>query len=329
MTGRVYLEEKIDKATAKVLDTVPVYVREWYTNLEASDMTASSRKIYIRGVKRFLTSINKNPMLVKPEEITHNAVAQYMVSISKRVVNGETQKTSDSYRYSIWSYLNNFLEFMTNRGYINENYMRYIKRPKNHDLDRINEHRVLLTEDDFREILYVITQEKRAMFRTRNMAIVMLFMFTGMRLSALTSIMLDDLDIENGILTIVDKGEKRHVYPLDDDVIGVLKVWLSIREDWINDENERHLFLSMQRKPISENEVHMTIKKYTEQALGKPLSPHKLRAGFCSILYNKTHDIEFVRRAVGHASVATTSRYIVTDGSERRKASKLLRDILH
>ena len=71
------------------------------------------------------------------------------------------------------------------------------------------------------------------------------------------------------------------------------------------------------------------IQKYTEQALGKPLSPHKLRAGFCSILYSKTHDIEFVRRAVGHSNIATTTRYIVTDGSERRKASKLLRDILH
>ena len=70
------------------------------------------------------------------------------------------------------------------------------------------------------------------------------------------------------------------------------------------------------------------VQKYTGRALGKPLSPHKLRAGYCSILYNKTHDAEFVRRAVGHANVATTQRYIVTKGNERKKAAEIMASIL-
>ena len=329
MTGRLYNDEKINASTKKILKDTPEYLHEWYTSLEASGVTASSRRVYVSGVKKFLTYINSDIMSVTPNDITYNKVAQYLVDSSKKVVNGEIQKMSDSYRYGIWSQLNNFFDFMVARGYLTENFMKSFKRPKNHDLDRINETRVLLTEDDFREILYAITQEKNAMFRTRNMAIVMVFMFTGMRLSALTSIMLDDIDLNKNVLTIVDKGEKRHVYPLDEDVIEVIKVWLSIREDWVNDENERHLFLSTRKNPLSNEEVRVMIQKYTEQALGKPLSPHKLRAGFCSILYSKTHDIEFVRRAVGHSNIATTTRYIVTDGSERRKASKLLRDILH
>ncbi|MEE3416989.1 MAG: site-specific integrase, partial [Prevotella sp.] len=58
------------------------------------------------------------------------------------------------------------------------------------------------------------------------------------------------------------------------------------------------------------------------------LSPHKLRSGFCSIMYSKTHDIEFVRRAVGHSNVATTQRYIVTNKDEKKKSAEIMESIL-
>ena len=66
----------------------------------------------------------------------------------------------------------------------------------------------------------------------------------------------------------------------------------------------------------------------TEIALGRRLSPHKLRAGLCSILYDETHDIEFVRRAIGHSNVATTSRYIHTNEDEKQKASNIMEKLL-
>ena len=84
------------------------------------------------------------------------------------------------------------------------------------------------------------------------------------------------------------------------------------------------LFISKYGERISAKGVSNIVKKYTEEALGKPLSPHKLRAGFCSILYNKTHDTEFVRRAVGHSNISTTQRYIVTDGDEKRQSASII-----
>ena len=79
---------------------------------------------------------------------------------------------------------------------------------------------------------------------------------------------------------------------------------------------------------MSASTIKYLVYKYTERALGKALSPHKLRAGYCSILYNQTHDIEFVRRAVGHANVATTQRYIVTNGSEKKKVAEIMGSLL-
>ena len=69
------------------------------------------------------------------------------------------------------------------------------------------------------------------------------------------------------------------------------------------------------------------VYKVSEESLGYKISPHKLRAGFCSVLYSKTHDIEFVRRAVGHSSINTTQRYIKTNNNEREMASKIMNDI--
>ena len=78
---------------------------------------------------------------------------------------------------------------------------------------------------------------------------------------------------------------------------------------------------------MSIESVKEVVERCTKNALGKKLSPHKLRAGFCSILYKETHDIEFVRRAVGHSDIKTTQRYISVDDTERRKASTIMNNI--
>ena len=76
------------------------------------------------------------------------------------------------------------------------------------------------------------------------------------------------------------------------------------------------------------NSVAAIVKKYTAVALEKGISPHKIRAGFCSILYEQTGDIEFVRDAVGHASVTTTQRYVVKDDTARLKAASIMNDLI-
>jgi integrase/recombinase XerD len=101
-----------------------------------------------------------------------------------------------------------------------------------------------------------------------------------------------------------------------------------IRESFAKGKNDNHLFLSDRGCRISETAIDTIVHKYTKAAIGKPLSPHKLRAGFCSVLYEQTGDIEFVRRAVGHSSAATTQRYIVTNGDERKRASEIIGNLI-
>ena len=327
MDGRLQNEIKIEKAIIKKLKTMPEYVYDWYINLKASRKTILTCKDYIGKVYCFLAYINKNVMSVTIDDITERNVSNYFLSIQTKNEKGYMVYTSDSYQGTVWSCLNSFLGYLYKRGDIKRNYIELIQKPKNHDIDKINKNRQLLTQNDFKKICNIINVEKNITRRNRDKAIMLLFMSTGIRRSALCNIMVDDVDFDNCQLLVVDKGNKMHEYTLNDVVINALTDWIFVRHNYIKDINDDHLFISQKGSPINPNTVYDLVQKYTQKAIGKPLSPHKLRAGYCSILYNKTHDAEFVRRAVGHANVATTQRYIVTKGDEKKKASEIMASI--
>ncbi len=328
MNGRMQNELKIERSIEKKLEKMPSYVKEWHINLKASKRTASTRLDYINKIYRFLEYIEENPKNLPIEQINESNVSNYFLSIQTKKINGDIVNTSDSYQCSIWNCLNNFLEYLRKRGDIKNNYISLISKPKNRDLERINESRILLTEKEFKKILKAVKKEPNKTRKARDEAIVLLFMNTGMRKTALTNIMIDDLDFNKKILTITDKGNKRHQYELNETIFDALNNWLFYRNNFLKGKLDEHLFISDHGTSMNPNTVYDLVAKYTKAALGKPLSPHKLRAGYCSILYNKTHDAEFVRRAVGHANVATTQRYIVTKGDERKKASEIMGSIL-
>lgn len=328
MNGRMINETKIEKSIEKKLDKMPQYVKDWYYNLKVSRRTASTCNEYVKKVYNFLSSIDENVMNVSIDDITETQVSKFLLSTQTKEVNGTISYTSDSYQSMMWSCLNNFFNYLFKKGLINYNYTELIQKPKNHDIDRINENRVMLTSKDFKKILNSIDEETNPVMRKRNKALIMLFMNTGMRRSAMSNIMMDDIDFENNTLAVIDKGNKRHTYTLNDKMIESLKDWIDARQYYSKSYFEKHLFISRKGNGMDVNTIAEIVKKYTREALGKPLSPHKLRAGYCSILYEKTHDAEFVRRAVGHSNVATTQRYIVTKGNERKKAAEIMSSIL-
>lgn len=328
MDGRLEREKKIDEQINKKLETLPKYVSDWNRNMKASRKTAATRKDFVLKIDKFLATISADRKTVSLKDITEQVVTDYMLSIQTKQKNGNVEYTSDSYQKTVWSCLNNFLDYLYERGKIQNNYMKYIDSPKNHDLERINEHRVLLTAEDFKKILDSVGEEESATIGKRDKAIILVFMTTGIRRGALSSIMINDIDMSNSVLTIVDKGNKRHKYILNDETKRAVSAWFDVRGRFLNDEKDRHLFISERGSALSNTAIEYLVKKYTKRGIGVALSPHKLRAGYCSILYDKTKDIEFVRRAVGHSSSAITQRYIVTDGDEKQMASDIMNSLL-
>lgn len=334
MNGRLEQEQKIFRILNNKLINYPNFVQEWILNLRASDCSAKTCRDYLNKITRYLEYIGVSIETIKINDLSDINTRKYFISIkTKEDKNGNIVNTSDSYQQSVWCCLNNFFDFLNKQNYIKRNPMKLIKKPKNKDLVRINEDRILLNKYDFKKILNSVENgsgsDKAKSFqehmKNRDMAIMLIFMSTGIRKDALSQLNIDNIDFNTRTLSVIDKGDIWHYYELTDKTIDYINNWLSEREDI---SSNSPLFISYQGNRLSGNSIYKLVEKYSEDALGFHISPHKLRSGFCSVMYNETRDIEKVRRMVGHANVSTTQRYIVTKNKERREVANIMNNIL-
>lgn len=162
----------------------------------------------------------------------------------------------------------------------------------------------------------------------RDYAIVMLFLGTGMRISELIGINLDDLNLNINAVLITRKGGNSEILYFPDQVAKALSDYIELRSNLdIQDGHENALFLSLQRKRISARAVQNLVKKYATLAapLKKRLSPHKLRSTYATNLYQNTGDIYLVADALGHSDVNTTRKhYAAMSDEHRRQAAEFI-----
>lgn len=342
MNGRLENDLRIYRKIEVSLKDYPRFIIDWYFFLKANKRTAATCRDYMTKIINFLSFINEDIKSVTPEDITDQIVIQYFIKTQTKVIvkDGKeiTEYTSDSYQQCIWSCLNSLFTYLENENKIERNFIEKLKiqRPKNKDLARINRHRILLTEEDFKAIMKSVENgagsnkakgyQKR--YINRDKCMLNIFMTTGVRKSALASINLEDIDFDKKILMVIDKGSIIHEYNLSDTTIQLIKAWLRDRNEIMEELHCDALFVSKELQRISVKSIDKIVKKYSSDALGYSISPHKLRAGFISIIQSKTHDIEFTRRVAGHANVSTTQRYIVTDNTERKQASAMMENLL-
>lgn len=340
MKGRLETQIKTENAINVILDNCPDYLIEYYYSIMSSKEPKTCR-VCVYAIKKFLTYLNEDLKSIDIKSVTNIDITKYLheiETIKTYKINSKTNKeecsiraASASYINSTHSHLKDFFTYLVQSGYINSNPMENVKRIKRKDIVK----RPKLDEDDLKKILKTIEegagssksiafQEK---WRERDRAIFLLFINTGMRETALTEINVNEPDFINNKLTIIDKRHVEHTYFIGASLRQALLDWIKAREIILDGKECDALFISSKLSRISTRSVQMLIGKYSEEALGFKISPHKLRAAFCTILYDKKKDIEFVRDAVGHSSVSVTQRYIVKDDSQRKEASQIMDDL--
>ena len=173
------------------------------------------------------------------------------------------------------------------------------------------------------------TQLKYQKFtRARDMAILSLFLGTGIRVSELVGINILDIDFNINGFKITRKGGNQVVLYFSNEVMKALQNYLSERVHIIAISGyEGALFLSLQRKRINVRSIQTLVKKYTEQVTTlKNISPHKLRSTYGTNLYRETGDIYLVADVLGHKDVNTTKKhYAAIDDDKRRMAAKVVK----
>ena len=333
MNGRLEHKIRNEKLIDGMLQELPECVSQYYFSRSSSKESKGSME-YIKKIRAFLNFLSNDPKTVDVAQITENDVSKYLHSIEQTTdKDGNMRETTFSYRKQIHSILNSFFCYLKKRKMINENPMDCIERPVAKDVVK----RISLDAFDVNFLLECIdggagtkrSKNRQENWKARDKAIIVLLAMTGMRETALTEINIDDLDFFKGTITVIDKRHKTHIYKMNEAIRNALVDWIEDRESKLLDQQTNALFISNQRKRIGEKTVAHIVEKYSLEGLGYKISPHKLRAAFCTILYDKTGDIEFVRRAVGHSSIETTQRYIADNDTAKDEAASIMGEIFN
>lgn len=146
----------------------------------------------------------------------------------------------------------------------------------------------------------------------RDRAMLELLYAGGLRVSELTGLRVQDVQLNMGFVRCLGKGSKERLIPLGKSAIYWLGKYLTDVRDKhasapLNDES---LFLSEQGQPLSRQSLWKMIKKYGEQlGISEPLSPHTLRHSFATHLLENGADLRSVQEMLGHADISTTQIY--------------------
>ena len=162
----------------------------------------------------------------------------------------------------------------------------------------------------------------------RDYALLSLFLGTGVRVSECVGMDIGDVNLEDNAFLVTRKGGNQVVLYFPPEVAEALAEYLAEREKIeALPGHEDALFLSMQKRRITQRAVQNLVKKYAAVAapLKPRISPHKLRSTFATNLYNKTGDIYLVADVLGHSSVDTTRKHYadMTDARRRMAASQV------
>ena len=144
----------------------------------------------------------------------------------------------------------------------------------------------------------------------RNTAVLELLFATGIRVSELCSITLDQLDLYTQVVRIRGKGSKeRQIYLSSPQVVDILKCYEGVRESVQSDVI--YFFLNRDGNRLSEQSVRRIINHYAEMAAQTGhYTPHMFRHSFATYLWDACGDVYEVKEILGHSSIKTTERYV-------------------
>lgn len=245
-----------------------------------------------------------------------------------------------STRNSAYHAVQKYSAYLRAKGICKDDYMKYVERPKNVESQKTKDAREkkFLTQEEAKHLVERTMDRdgykynKSDIWKTRDQAIVRIFLNTGIRCSALYKLDVDDVDLEAGTISVLEKGSKYKKVPISQDTIDVVSKWLKFREIILAGAGAREtaLMISERRKRMSMESIRYIVKRLTDFVPEKNITPHGLRGTYGTNLYAVTGDVYFVQECMGHASPTTTELYIRgTKGNLAKKASDIMSDFLN
>jgi len=275
-----------------VIDDIARYGAYLTEEKQASQNTVAS---YLRDVTQFSEYL-LNSQQCGLREATGNQIQSYMSWMQNR---GKSAASATRFLASIKSFYN----YLLSQGDIKENPARGVSSAK--------------VERKYPEIL---TSQEVELFLEqpqcvdakgfRDHAMLELLYATGIRVTELISLDLDDLNLAAGVIRCISKGKER-IIPLYQTAIRALQDYVRmIRPQLIADDSERALFVNMNGERMSRQGFWKIIKFYQDKAgIEKDITPHTLRHSFAVHLLENGADLRSIQEMLGHADISSTQIY--------------------
>ena len=251
--------------------------------------------------------VGRKRMELTPDDFTHHSIRDFMGDRSRR---GNSRSSAARKLAAIRT----FGKYLRREGVLEGDPAALVGTPK-------REHRLPahLGEAEMARLLEM--PDASSMLGRRDRAILELFYASGLRLSELVGLDIDDLNLSGRVVRVLGKGGKERLVPFNRTAEAALRAWL---KDWegLRDQIARTsktaggrrarepLFLNYQGTRLSTRSVDRLVRRYVTACSARfGISPHALRHSFATHLLERGADLRAIQELLGHARLSTTQRY--------------------
>lgn len=333
---RLQTEEKIKD----ILLELPYFVEEYFVGIEtttspltrlgyARDLTIFFDFLYY-NVRKF-ENLDKNSFTINHlRQVEAFDIEKFISYLTNYTYHGKQYSNDLTAKSRKLATIRSFFKYMYNKNKLDNNVASKVAMPKLHEkpIIRLEKEEVFDIIDQAENGNNLSPRQKvyHEITKLRDIAILSLFLGTGIRISELVGIDIDDIDFYTNSFKVTRKGGNQAILYFNDDVAIAMLEYFEKRQEIQNvkTNDEKAFFLSIQNKRITVRSVEILVKKYAQIVSPlKHITPHKLRSTFGTNLYRTTKDIYVVAELLGHKDVNVTKKHYADISEEiKKQASK-------
>ena len=317
---------------SRYLESLPKFCYNYFLDLEPYTSTLS-RLNYAMDLRVFFDFLAKYKFMCKPTDITEELlnkvtsqdITSYLSYLSYYTFNGKNCKNGEKGKARKLSSIRSLFKYLFNKEKISSNVASKVATPKIHSKDilrlEVDEVGRLINQVENPSLLTKQQQGFNKHTQERDVAMLTLFLGTGIRVSECVGLNVEDIDFDNNAFKITRKGGNQVILYFGEEVKESLLKWLEVRNQKKLPESEKALFISLQNRRITVRAVENLVKKYSRAVTPlKKISPHKLRSTYGTNLYRETGDIYIVADVLGHKDVNTTRKHYAAISEDKRRS---------
>ena len=317
---------------SRYMESLPKFCFNYFLDLEPYTSTLS-RLNYAMDLRVFFDFLARFKFVCKPEEltleqlnkVTADDISSYLSYLSYYTFNGKNYKNGEKSKARKLSSIRSLFKYLFNKEKLSSNVASKVSTPKIHQKDilrlEVDEVGKLINQAENPNLLTKQQQGFNKHTQERDVAMLTLFLGTGIRVSECVGLNVEDIDFDNNAFKVTRKGGNQVILYFSEEVKEALLKWLEVREQKKLPPEEKALFISLQNRRITVRAVENLVKKYSRAVTPlKKISPHKLRSTYGTNLYRETGDIYIVADVLGHKDVNTTKKHYAAISEDKRRS---------